>query len=207
MINSGDTAWVLASGALVLFMTPGLAIFYGGMVRAKSALNMMMMSFAAIGITTIIWVLYGYSLTFGTSHNGLIGGFEHLGLAKTLDSTIGAEGHQIPTLAFAMFQLTFAIITVALLSGAIADRTKYSSWACSGLVGLALTQEAHYLQVPLLQLPWSTPRLHLLQRQCRGPFMKSAVMEKQQRLALHLVLSQAPLLLHLPADLLILWAH
>ena len=61
-INSGDTAWVLASAALVLFMTPGLAIFYGGMVRAKSALNMMMMSFAAIGVTTVIWVLYGYSL-------------------------------------------------------------------------------------------------------------------------------------------------
>ena len=128
MINSGDTAWVLASAALVLFMTPGLAIFYGGMVRAKSALNMMMMSFAAIGITTIIWVLYGYSLTFGTSQSGLIGNFNHLGLSGTLDQVVGAEGHQIPTLAFAMFQLTFAIITVALLSGAIADRAKYGSW-------------------------------------------------------------------------------
>ena len=128
MINSGDTAWVLASAALVLFMTPGLAIFYGGMVRAKSALNMMMMSFAAIGVTTIIWVLYGYSLTFGTSQGGLIGDFSHLGLSGTLDQVVGAEGHQIPTLAFAMFQLTFAIITVALLSGAIADRAKYGSW-------------------------------------------------------------------------------
>ena len=128
MINSGDTAWVLASAALVLFMTPGLAIFYGGMVRAKSALNMMMMSFAAIGITTIIWVLYGYSLTFGTSQGGLIGNFNHLGLSGTLDQVVGAEGHQIPTLAFAMFQLTFAIITVALLSGAITDRAKYGSW-------------------------------------------------------------------------------
>ena len=128
MINSGDTAWVLASAALVLFMTPGLAIFYGGMVRAKSALNMMMMSFAAIGVTTIIWVLYGYSLTFGTSQNGFIGDLGHLGLAGTLDQVVGAEGHQIPTLAFAMFQLTFAIITVALLSGAIADRAKYGSW-------------------------------------------------------------------------------
>jgi len=128
VINSGDTAWVLASAALVLFMTPGLAIFYGGMVRAKSALNMMMMSFAAIGVTTIIWVLYGYSLTFGTSHGGLIGDLSHLGFAGTLDQVVGAEGHQIPTLAFAMFQLTFAIITVALLSGAIADRAKYGSW-------------------------------------------------------------------------------
>jgi len=119
---------VLASAALVLFMTPGLAIFYGGMVRAKSALNMMMMSFAAIGVTTIIWVLYGYSLTFGTSQGGFIGDLGHIGLSGTLDQVVGAEGHQIPTLAFAMFQLTFAIITVALLSGAIADRAKYGSW-------------------------------------------------------------------------------
>ncbi len=119
---------MLASAALVLFMTPGLAIFYGGMVRAKSALNMMMMSFAAIGITTIIWVLYGYSLTFGTSQGGFIGDIGHIGLSGTLDQVVGAEGHQIPTLAFAMFQLTFAIITVALLSGAIADRAKYGSW-------------------------------------------------------------------------------
>ena len=136
-INSGDTAWVLASGALVLFMTPGLAIFYGGMVRAKSALNMMMMSFSAIGITTIIWVLYGYSLAFGKSHNGLIGGFGHLGLASTLDQVTGPEGHQIPVLAFAMFQLTFAIITVALLSGAIADRAKFGSWVL--FVGVWIT--------------------------------------------------------------------
>jgi len=119
---------VLASAALVLFMTPGLAIFYGGMVRAKSALNMMMMSFAAIGITTIIWVVYGYSLTFGKSQGGFIGDLGHVGLSGTLDQVVGAEGHQIPTLAFAMFQLTFAIITVALLSGAIADRAKYGSW-------------------------------------------------------------------------------
>ena len=136
-INAGDTAWVLAAAALVLFMTPGLAIFYGGMVRAKSTLNIMMMSFAAIGITTIIWVLYGYSLAFGKDHGGLIGGFDHLGLAKTLDTTFGPADHQIPTLAFAMFQLTFAIITVALLSGAIADRAKYSAWVL--FVGVWIT--------------------------------------------------------------------
>jgi Amt family ammonium transporter len=136
-VNAGDTAWVLASSALVLFMTPGLAVFYGGMVRAKSALNMMMMSFAAIGVTTIIWVLYGYSLAFGKSNNGLIGGFEHIGLAGTLDQVVGATDHRIPTLAFAMFQLTFAIITVALLSGAIADRAKFGSWVV--FVGLWIT--------------------------------------------------------------------
>ena len=136
-INSGDTAWVLASAALVLFMAPGLAVFYGGMVRAKSALNMMMMSFAAIGITTIIWVLYGYSLAFGKSQGGLIGNLDHIGLASTIDQVTGTEGHQIPVLAFAMFQLTFAIITVALLSGAIADRAKYGSWVL--FVGIWIT--------------------------------------------------------------------
>ena len=137
-INSGDTAWVLASAALVLFMTPGLAIFYGGMVRAKSALNMMMMSFAAMGVTTIIWVLYGYSLAFGKSQGGLIGNLDHIGLRATLDQVTGAEGHQIPVLAFAMFQLTFAIITVALLSGAIADRAKYGSWVLFVAVWITL---------------------------------------------------------------------
>jgi Amt family ammonium transporter len=136
-INSGDTAWVLASAALVLFMTPGLAIFYGGMVRVKSALNMMMMSFAAMGVTTIIWVLYGYSLAFGKSQGGFIGNLDHLGLASTIDQVTGPEGHQIPVLAFSMFQLTFAIITVALLSGAIADRAKYGSWVL--FVGVWIT--------------------------------------------------------------------
>jgi Amt family ammonium transporter len=119
-------------------MTPALAIFYGGMVRAKSVLNMMMMSFSAIGITTIIWALYGYSMAFGKSNNGLIGGFEHVGLAGTLDQVVGSEGHQIPTLAFAMFQLTFAIITVALLSGAIADRAKFGSWVIFVAVWITL---------------------------------------------------------------------
>ena len=128
MINAADTTWLLVSGLLVLFMTPGLALFYGGMVRAKSALNMMMMSFSAMAVVTVIWVLYGYSIAFGEDHGGLIGSLKHLGLRDTLSSTFGAEGHQIPTLAFSMFQLTFAIITVALLSGTIADRVKFSSW-------------------------------------------------------------------------------
>ena len=137
-INTGDTAWVLMSGALVLFMTPGLAIFYGGMVRAKSTLNMMMMSFAAIGVTTIIWVIYGYSIIFGKdTGSGIIGNFDYLGLNNTLDQVVGGEGHTIPALAFVMFQLTFAIITVALLSGAIADRAKYSSWVI--FVGVWIT--------------------------------------------------------------------
>ena len=126
-MNSGDTAWVLICGALVLFMTPGLAIFYGGMVRTKSTLNMMMMSFSAIGITTIVWSLYGYSLAFGEG-GAFIGDLKHLGLAGTVNKLIGPDGHQIPVLAFTMFQLTFAVITIALLSGTIADRAKFSAW-------------------------------------------------------------------------------
>ena len=137
-INAGDTAWVLMSGALVLFMTPGLAIFYGGMVRAKSTLNMMMMSFAAMGVTTILWVLYAYSLAFGPdAGSGFIGNLHNIGLAHTINEVIGAPGHTIPSLAFVMFQLTFAIITVALLSGAIADRAKYGTWLI--FVGLWIT--------------------------------------------------------------------
>ena len=128
-INGADTAWVLASGALVLLMTPALALFYGGLVRTKSTLNMMMMSFAAIGVGTIVWVLWGYSLAFGPDTGaGLVGDLSNVGLAGTLDTAVGAQDHQIPTLAFVMFQMTFAIITVALLSGAIADRAKFSAW-------------------------------------------------------------------------------
>ncbi len=128
-INGADTAWVLASGALVLLMTPALALFYGGLVRTKSTLNMMMMSFTAIGVGTIVWILWAYSLAFGPdTGQGLIGDLTHVGLNGTLDTAVGAEGHQIPTLAFVMFQMTFAIITVALLSGAIADRAKFGAW-------------------------------------------------------------------------------
>ena len=122
-IDSGDTAWLLASSALVLLMTPGLAFFYGGMVRVKSVLNMIMMSFAAIGIVSIIWVLWGYSLTFkGT--NPLIGNLSAIGLKGTLDSVSGTT----PELVFSAFQLMFAIITPALISGAIADRAKFGGW-------------------------------------------------------------------------------
>ena len=96
------------------------------------------MSFAAMGVTTIIWVLYGYSLAFGKSQGGLIGSLDHIGLRATLDQVTGTEGHQIPVLAFAMFQLTFAIITVALLSGAIADRAKYGSWVVFVAVWITL---------------------------------------------------------------------
>jgi Amt family ammonium transporter len=117
---------MLAATALVLLMTPGLAFFYGGMSRAKSVLNMMMMSWVAIITVTIAWVLYGDSLSFAKG-NGFIGGLEYLGEHGLVNSATRVNG--IPDLIFSAFQLTFAVITVALISGAIADRTKFGAWA------------------------------------------------------------------------------
>jgi Amt family ammonium transporter len=132
-LSAGDTAWVLASSALVLLMTPGLAFFYGGMVRMKSVLNMIMMSFLCIGAVSILWVLFGYSLTF-TGTNPLIGTLNEIGLSGTIDSLSGS----VPTLAFAAFQLMFAIITPALISGAIADRAKFSAWVVFAVIWTTL---------------------------------------------------------------------
>lgn len=128
-ISTGDTAWLLVSTALVLLMTPGLAFFYGGLVRAKSVLNMMMMSFSTIGIVSVLWVLYGYSMAFGDSGSALFGSFEFNALANAVDQVPNNGGeYPIPLLLFAAFQLMFAIITPALISGAIADRAKFSAW-------------------------------------------------------------------------------
>ncbi|MDT5105123.1 MAG: ammonium transporter, Amt family, partial [Mycobacterium sp.] len=146
--DTGDTAWMLASSALVLLMTPGLAFFYGGMVRAKGVLNMLMMSISAMGVVTVLWVLYGYSLSFGNDVGnfvgdptqywglkGLIGG--NAAAAVAADPSTGTAAVDavniplagtIPQLVFVMFQLMFAIITVALVSGAIADRMKFGAW-------------------------------------------------------------------------------
>lgn len=131
VLNSGDTAWVLASSALVLLMTPGLAFFYGGMVRTKSVLNMMMMSFVTIGIVSTLWVIFGYNWAFGSSADSpWIGGWGLSGLGSAVESFANNGGvYPIPTLVFSSFQLMFAIITPALISGAIADRTKFSAWA------------------------------------------------------------------------------
>lgn len=130
VLNTGDTAWVLASSALVLLMTPGLALFYGGMVRAKSALNMMMMSLISIGIVSVLWVIYGFKMAFGyEADSPWIGSFSLSGLGDVVDELANNGGvYPIPLLAFAVFQLMFAIITPALISGAIADRAKFLSW-------------------------------------------------------------------------------
>jgi Amt family ammonium transporter len=124
--STGNTAWMLASTALVLFMFPGLALFYGGMVRAKSVLNMMMMSFGALFLVGTLWVIYGYSLAF-TASNGFIGSFTEAFLLKDQIASTSTD-YGLPTTVFVTFQLMFAGLTVALISGAIADRVKFGSW-------------------------------------------------------------------------------
>jgi len=146
-INSGDTAWVLTSAALVLIMTPGLALFYGGMVRAKGALNMIMMSFISMGTIGVLWALFGYSLAFGnslgfavpsggfgrTDYLGLVGNpLDFAGLSQVMspEASVGT----IPALAFVAFQACFAIITTAVVSGAIADRASFGGWTLFTIV-------------------------------------------------------------------------
>ncbi len=140
MLDTGDTAWMLASSALVLLMTPGLALFYGGMVRSKSVLNMMMMSISALGLVGVLWVLYGYSVAFGNDvGGGLLGNpGEFAGLEGLFGGTyLATDGGPpvdiplvgtIPATVFAAFQAMFAIITVALISGAVADRMRFGPW-------------------------------------------------------------------------------
>ncbi len=127
-MDQGNTAFLLIAAAFVLLMTPGLAFFYGGLVKAKSVISMMMMSFGAIGLIGVLWVLYGYAIAFPGAE-GLVApwsiDFSALGLTSLLEAP---EGAAYPPLAFAAFQATFAILTVALVSGAIADRAKFGSW-------------------------------------------------------------------------------
>jgi len=127
-MDQGNTAFLLICSALVLLMTPGLAFFYGGLVKAKSVISMMMLSFGAIGLIGVLWVLYGYAIAFANDVgiDGVIGiDTGAIGLANLLETP---EGAAFPPIAFAAFQSTFAIITVALISGAIADRAKFGAW-------------------------------------------------------------------------------
>jgi Amt family ammonium transporter len=134
-MNSGDTAWVLASAALVLFMTPGLAFFYGGMVRAKNVLGMLMQNFFCMGVISVLWMLVVFSLAFGDDHGGLIGGFNFAGLSglthagATLPGYTGALALTVPPIAFVAYQMMFAVITPALITGATADRLRFAGFA------------------------------------------------------------------------------
>ncbi|MCY7413715.1 MAG: ammonia channel protein, partial [Salinibacterium sp.] len=134
-MDQGNTAFLLFAAALVLLMTPGLAFFYGGLVKAKSVISMMMLSFGAMGLIGVLWVLYGYAITFS---NAGVGGFvgidgilgidtAEIGLAGVYAEAADPQGG-FPLIAFAAFQATFAILTVALISGAIADRAKFGAW-------------------------------------------------------------------------------
>ncbi|MEY4741359.1 MAG: putative ammonia channel [Actinomycetota bacterium] len=137
MFDQGNTAFVLISAALVLLMTPGLAFFYGGMVKAKSVVSMMMLSFGSLGLIAVLWVIYGYAIAFANGGtpgfvgiDGVIGiDLNAIGLHEQVQSSLDATTKAgFPQLAFVSFQATFAIITVALISGAIADRAKFGAW-------------------------------------------------------------------------------
>ncbi|MEU7327749.1 MULTISPECIES: ammonium transporter [Streptomyces] len=128
-LSAANTGFMLICTALVMLMTPGLAFFYGGMVRVKSTLNMLMMSFISLGIVTVLWVLYGFSLAFGSDVGSVIGwSSEYVGLSG-IGVTELWDGYTIPVYVFAAFQLMFAVLTPALISGALADRVKFTAWA------------------------------------------------------------------------------
>ncbi|MGV0643213.1 ammonium transporter [Mycolicibacterium sp. XJ879] len=162
-LSSGDTAWVLTAAALVLFMTPGLAFFYGGLSRQKSVLNMMMMSFGSIGVVSVIYVLWGYSMSFASAHTGqsdILGVFDNpfalFGLSPLLQTqelgadtlyVVGGFG-SVPAIVWAGFQLTFAVITVALISGAVAERMKFETWLVFGAIWVTL------VYFPLAHMVW-----------------------------------------------------
>jgi Amt family ammonium transporter len=126
-INYADVAWILISTALVMLMTPGVALFYGGMVRRKNILSTLMMSFMCLGLVGLLWVLYGYSLSFGTDQAGFIGGLNFLGLRNVGQAPSPIYASTVPQLAFMMFQGMFAIITVALITGAVVERIKFGA--------------------------------------------------------------------------------
>lgn len=131
-LDTGATAWMLTSASLVLLMTPGLAFFYGGMVRGKSVLNMMMMSFISIAVVAVVYVFWGWSMSYGSDVAGIFGNpFDQFGLAGAIWDDQGnylIDDYGVPVIVGVAFQVTFAIITVALVSGAIADRVKFGTW-------------------------------------------------------------------------------
>ena len=143
-LDSGDTAWLLVSTALVLLMAPGLALFYGGMVRSKSVLNMIMMTFGATAVVMVVWTLVGYSIAFGDDvGGGLLGDpFQHLGLGGLIEESANGD-RTVPVILFAGFQGLFCVITAALVSGAVADRARFGAW----LVFVAVWTVAVYAPV------------------------------------------------------------
>ena len=147
-MNSGDTAWILISTALVLVMTPALAFFYGGMVRRKNILSTLNLSFITMGLISLQWILWGYSLSFGDSIGGFVGGFNALGLAGVGMEPF--EGHTIPGYLFVAFQMTFAIITPALITGAFVERIRFKTFLVFTLLWATLVYD------PICHWVWGT---------------------------------------------------
>ncbi|HMD68560.1 MAG TPA: ammonia channel protein, partial [Chitinivibrionales bacterium] len=128
-LNSGDTAWMIVATALVMLMTlPGLALFYGGIAKRKDTLNVIAMSFVTFAIVSVLWIVYGYSLAFGTDVHGIIGNLQKFMMSGIKVDTLSSYQNTIPEFIFVVFQLTFAAITVALASGAFIERMKFSAW-------------------------------------------------------------------------------
>jgi Amt family ammonium transporter len=146
-INAGDTTWVLVCSALVLMMTPALAFFYGGMVRKKNALSTLTLSFTIMGLISIQWVLYGYSLAFDSDFHGLIGGLSFVGLTGVGAAPNPDYAATIPHLAFAAFQMMFAIITPALITGAFVERVRFKAFLVFSLIWATLVYDpvAHWV--------------------------------------------------------------
>src|SRR4030043_134366 len=146
-MNTGDTAFILISSALVMLMTPGLALFYGGMTRNKNVLGTLMQSFIMLGIITVEWVLWGYSTAFGPDHAGIIGGLDWLGLKGVGMEPSAVYGPTIPHMAFMVFQCMFATITPALITGAFAERVKFSAFVLFTLLWATLVYDplAHWV--------------------------------------------------------------
>jgi ammonium transporter, Amt family len=149
-MNTGDTAFVLVASALVMFMTPGLALFYGGMVRAKNVLGTLMQSVFALGLVSVLWVVVGYSLAFGPDKGGLIGGLDYLGFSGVGQEPNTDLAATIPHVAFAVYQMMFAVITPALITGAFAERMKFSGYVAFTTLWLLLVYApvAHWVWAP-----------------------------------------------------------
>jgi ammonium transporter, Amt family len=148
LMNTGDTAFVLVSSALVMLMTPGLALFYGGMVRGKNVLGTIMQSYIILALVTLEWVLWGYSMAFGPDHGGVVGGLEWFGLKG-----VGMEPHEtygptIPHYAFMIFQCMFAVITPALITGAFAERMGHFRLQSPGPLGVGLRRMDQQIGCP-----------------------------------------------------------
>ncbi|GBC63527.1 ammonium transporter [Desulfonema ishimotonii] len=152
VLNAGDTTWVMISTALVMMMTPaGLALFYGGMSRYKNLLNTFAMTFVSYCLGSIIWVMWGYTLAFGTDVGGVIGGLDHLFLSGI---DVNSLSGTIPTYVFVVFQMTFAGITVALALGAIVDRMKFSSWVVFTILWIT------FIYSPICHWAWGGGWMH-----------------------------------------------